>query len=75
MGVERETVLAPFASGSCVVTRVSRGASGNWSAEFNINFRIIVDDDREVIVQKIVGVTASQQRGRKRRAPPTPGDV
>lgn len=67
MGVEREEVNVPWAFGSAVVTRIIRGASGRWSVEFDLNFRIGVGDGREVFVRKFVNVTANEQRGRKRR--------
>lgn len=65
MGVEREEVAAPFAVGSAVVTRIYRAEAGGWSVEFDLNFRIKVDDYREVFVRKYVNVTANEQRGRR----------
>lgn len=67
MAVEPEEVHAPFCVGSAVVTRIYRGAAGRWSVEFDLNFQIKVDGDRDVFVRKYVNVTANEQRGRKRR--------
>lgn len=67
MAVEREEVPAPDAIGSAVVTRIYRGANGKWSAEFDLNFRIKVDEVRDVYVRKFVNVTTNEQRGRKTR--------
>ncbi len=68
MSVECEEVPAPFAVGSAVVTRVYRAANGRWSAEFDLNFRIKIDQDRDVYVRKFVNVTTNEQRGRRRRS-------
>lgn len=65
MSVEREEVHVPEAHGSAVVIRIYRGASGKWSAEFDLNFRIAVGDGREVFVRKFVNVQTNEQRGRR----------
>jgi hypothetical protein len=68
VGVEKEEINVPWSVGSAVVTRIVRGQAGSWSVEFDLNFRIVVDDDREVFVRRIVNVRANEQRGRKRAA-------
>lgn len=65
MSVEREEVVAPGTSGSAVVTRIYRAANGKWSAEIDLNFRILVGDGREVFVRKYVNVITNEQRGRR----------
>lgn len=65
MGVEREQHETPRAVGSAVVNKVSRGAAGGWSVEFELDFRIMLEDGREVIVRKAVHTVATEQRGRK----------
>jgi hypothetical protein len=67
MGVEREEYQTPRAVGSAVVTKVARGAAGTWSVEFELDFRIMLDDGREVLVRKAVHTVATEQRGRKPR--------
>ena len=66
--VEKEQVHAPFAVGSAVITRIYRAACGRWTAEFDLNFRVQVDDTRDVYIRRIVAVGASEQRGRRRGA-------
>lgn len=68
MAVEREQVDNPFAAGSCSVPRVMRGANGEWSVEFRLDFYIRLNDGREIRVSdRHVSVKASEQRGRKPR--------
>lgn len=72
--VEREEVHAPFAVGSVVVMRAVRGAAGRWSVELDVNFRIKIDDTRDIYVRKMLSTVANEQRGRKRRFPNTSGE-
>jgi len=67
VAVEREEHSAPRAIGSAVVSGVTRHASGAWSVEFELDFRILLDDGREVVVRKAVHTIATEQRGRKPR--------
>lgn len=70
MGVEREQHDHPFAVGSCTVPRVMRGENGQWSVEFELNFRVKLPDGREVrVTDRHVLVRANEQIGRK----PHPG--
>jgi hypothetical protein len=65
--VEKEQFEHPFAVGSCTVPRIVRAASGQWSVEFYLNFRISLPDGREVVVSdRHVMVRANEQRGRKK---------
>lgn len=67
MAVEREVIVRPFAAGSCSVPKAVRQPNGQWFVEFDIQFRVRIDDDREVKVDRSVSVQAQPQRGRKRR--------
>lgn len=68
MGVEREQVVGVLYEGKAMPLTASRGASGGWSVEFDLNFRILIGDGREVIVRKRVTTRATEQRGRRRKA-------
>jgi hypothetical protein len=68
MAVETEEILHPFAVGSVKVPRVVRQPNGDWSVEFEINFRVKVDDTRDVVVSDRHVIVRGQQRGRKARA-------
>lgn len=67
MGVEREVHPGPRAIGAAAVSKVIRNAAGSWSVEFELDFRILLDDGREVVVRKAVHTLATEQRGRKPR--------
>ena len=67
MAVEREEYETPRAVGSAMVSKVSRAAAGTWSVEFELQFRILLEDGREVLVRKAVRTVATEQRGRKPR--------
>lgn len=64
--VERESVEQPFALGSVSVPRAVRQKNGEWSVEFEIDFRVKIDDTRDVYVRRTLSVRATEQRGRKR---------
>ncbi len=66
MAVEREEIDKPFAMGKAEVRALRRHAAGNWTAEFDVNFLILLSDGREIIVNRRVNVRANEQRGRKR---------
>ena len=66
MAVEREEIERPFAVGSCSVPRAVRQANGDWFVEFEIDFRVKIDNTRDVYVRRTVSLRASEQRGRKR---------
>lgn len=65
MAVETEEVIYPFAVGGVRVPRVVRRANGDWSVEFELNFRIKIDDAREVVVSDRHVMVRGNQRGRK----------
>jgi hypothetical protein len=65
MSIEPEEFHAPRTTGTAVVTRIYRAASGQWSAEFDLNFVIRVDRHRDVLVRRYIRVGANGQRGRK----------
>lgn len=65
MAVEREEIERPFAIGKCAVSRAVRQANGEWFVEFEIDFRVRIDDTRDVYVRRSVSVRAEAQRGRK----------
>lgn len=67
MGVPRETVSFPFAVGSVKVPQAVRGENGRWSVEFRIEFRVRIDDTRDVLVRRTVSLQATEQLGRKAR--------
>ena len=69
MAVEKEIVEHPFAVGSCAVPKAVRQPNGQWFVEFAIRFRVKIDDDREIHVDRSISVQAQPQRGRKKRAP------
>ena len=64
--VERESVEHPFAVGSVTVPRAVRQKNGEWSVEFEINFRVKIDETRDVYVRRTLSVRATEQRGRRR---------
>lgn len=64
--VERESVENPAAVGQCAVQRAVRQKNGQWFVEFEINFRVKIDENRDVYVRRTVSLQASEQRGRKR---------
>lgn len=63
--VEREQVEHPFAVGSCAVPRAVRQKNGSWFVEFEIDFRVKIDDARDVYVRRTVSLQAAEQRGRR----------
>lgn len=67
MSVEKETVDRPFAVGECSVPKIVRQKNGQWFVEFFLRFRIKIDENREINVDRIVSVQAGAQRGRKKR--------
>lgn len=67
MTVAREEVLRPFAIGSVAAMKATRQANGDWSVEFDIDFRVKVDESRDIYVRRTVVVRATEQRGRKKR--------
>lgn len=66
MGVERERIEWPKSSGSAIVTGATRQANGDWSIQVAMKFRVIIDETRDVYLERTVSVRASEQRGRKR---------
>lgn len=69
MAVEPEEILHPFASGSVKVPRIVRHPNGDWSVEFEINFRVKIDDTRDVHVTDRHVMVRGTQRGRKAFTP------
>ena len=67
MAVERETIEHPFAVGSCAVPRIVRQANGDWFVEFDIEFRVKIDETRDIYVNRTVSLRAYPQRGRRKR--------
>ena len=67
VAVERESHQTPRAIGVASVNRVVRNAAGSWSVEFEMDFKILLDDGREVLVRKAIHTIATEQRGRKPR--------
>lgn len=66
MAVEREQFDNPIAFGNCTIPRVMRGENGQWSVEFELNFRVKLPDGREIrVTDRHVLVRANEQRGRK----------
>jgi hypothetical protein len=63
--VERETVENPVAIGSCAPLRAVRQKNGSWFVEFEIDFRVKIDDTRDVYVRRTVSLQAAEQRGRR----------
>lgn len=72
MTVEKEEIDRPPATGGCEVLRAIRAKSGQWTVEFELNYRVKLPNGQELVIVDRHQLVRAQLSGRRVRSVTAP---